>query len=1098
MDNNQKKRAIDEIYSELGEEIIPYLEGRSSVFFILSVAEPEDFLKMESALTKVRMPDSHQALEEFVKNNSSKINIQTALLYLLDNINELRRSPEFEEKRRIRVESGIQNLDLGAYEKKLRRLIDKYFASNEDKEADYYIIGDDFNPKRVSYKETVLGKKRRDEERRVIFDKEEKEYVNELINTFFKDNGIKSDVTGISEIYQPSHFLNVIPDDKAFQIYQFKLSQLTHVPNSDITADLLYDQKFLQVADPHEFYGHVHILLLNRLVELSYTLRDKDLSKNELERRIKKALDEFALIKRASDRMHDYFEKNNRIMEKEVGVDFKKSFAIEEKTFDNFIFSNEENIPFMLERFPELFTADKIAQFAALTPKYKGVLLKHGYLNGYVTVDDLKEIYADDEAGFKNLGEDIKQTMMLDENGDLTFRNYEKVWRFLDEQEQEMIINDAIVYASNKEEGKSTYNQLRDMVKKGFISLDRLKKEFLSDTIPLEVIERLSKDEELKDSELDLASLCFNSENLVESFKILNAKQISKILEQDELDPLEIPKDIDIEQIKLQYDYQKKILSNSKDNKESRIVAVSKYLNNKDKDSIALIPWVIEKLYGEGIFDFETLQEYDDLAKKVQDRLSYKLYNNLLKKENKEQLSEDAICLRPEDRGKALKLQASALHDIDLSVESIDNPIILELLRRDKKIETSDVLDLYVQGHISKNVFNQYLNATLVGDKLPNGMFFSKLFKFDGKAGKIKDLYSEAIPAIRATDDRKLKEFRRFYEFFERYGDDESKREFQELQTKEFVEKSMKFKTQDIVTMYKNGLISGSSIDALLTLTETNKSAKTKSDNTIEAVSSMIIDDAFGIKATDLEKIFRDTDNHHKKRDRLERIIKSADLDEDQIMTILTSIYSNEEVNGEINQIDLENYQYLVDKYIKAPGVEIVDTSDSGHTPRLGPKPEPNPEPKEDKGIPYLKRLAFLRKRTGDEACTIQTMGNTLMITSPKYNKVLFEMIYRQTAKKEQHRNDTQHATYIFGMDDFERFVRPSIFTRDDITGKVNVVWETNNGGIRAFKDERYCQRVSHNHGTWERIILDSLENDSDTTPAKADKPKPQKTRDGK
>lgn len=298
------------------------------------------------------------------------------------------------------------------------------------------------------------------------------------------------------------------------------------------------------------------------------------------------------------------------------------------------------------------------------------------------------------------------------------------------------------------------------------------------------------------------------------------------------------------------------------------------------------------------------------------------------------------------------------------------------------RISLSKILRKYAEGALEPKIyfaFKEGRDMTGAIDKQYLNSLFDKYFK----TGK---------PEV-------LEILERYYQEFKDIVTDE--KDIAEINKKQQELIAKKNNKLNVVTMARKGIIDKENIAVmdLETIAELIMSGNTLSRETAK-------------------KLFRDIDGTTTKRDKLEELFKLEILTQDEMFSILSSVYlRNEESTPEQKEIDENNMAYFMEKeYFESQYGEMGFKGDPTRHNKKGVGVIKN----EQQRFPIKQRIEFLYSLDSKDAINYKA-GPAIIIQLPGKNKVIIETFGTPGKSGAKTESDlTNHCTYIVDRDVFE------------------------------------------------------------------------------
>ncbi len=298
------------------------------------------------------------------------------------------------------------------------------------------------------------------------------------------------------------------------------------------------------------------------------------------------------------------------------------------------------------------------------------------------------------------------------------------------------------------------------------------------------------------------------------------------------------------------------------------------------------------------------------------------------------------------------------------------------------RISLSKILRRYVEGTLKSEIYFAFKENRDMTDAIDMPYLLGLYDKYN-KTGKKED----------------LEILQKYYEEFKSIVKDE---ELLEIINKKQLELINSRKNKNsVVTMARSGVIDKDNIVMM----------------DLETIAQLIMSGNTLNRET-AKKIFRDIDGTTKKRDKLEELFKMEILTQDEMFTILSSVYlRNEESTPEQKEIDENNMAYFMEKeYFESQYGEMGFKGDPTRHNKKGVGVIKN----EQQRFPIKQRIEFLYSLDTKDSVNYKA-GPAIIIQLPGKNKVIIETFGTPGKNGAKTESDlTNHCTYIVDRDVFE------------------------------------------------------------------------------
>ena len=298
------------------------------------------------------------------------------------------------------------------------------------------------------------------------------------------------------------------------------------------------------------------------------------------------------------------------------------------------------------------------------------------------------------------------------------------------------------------------------------------------------------------------------------------------------------------------------------------------------------------------------------------------------------------------------------------------------------RISLSKILRRYVEGTLKSEIYFAFKENRDMTDAIDMPYLLGLYDKYN-KTGKKEDLDI----------------LQKYYEEFKSIVKDE---ELLEIINKKQLELINSRKNKNsVVTMARSGVIDKDNIVMM----------------DLETIAQLIMSGNTLNRET-AKKLFRDIDGTTTKRDKLEELFKMEILTQDEMFSILSSVYlRNEESTPEQKEIDENNMAYFMEKeYFESQYGEMGFKGDPTRHNKKGVGVIKN----EQQRFPIKQRIEFLYSLDSKDAINYKA-GPAIIIQLPGKNKVIIETFGTPGKSGAKTESDlTNHCTYIVDRDVFE------------------------------------------------------------------------------
>jgi len=298
------------------------------------------------------------------------------------------------------------------------------------------------------------------------------------------------------------------------------------------------------------------------------------------------------------------------------------------------------------------------------------------------------------------------------------------------------------------------------------------------------------------------------------------------------------------------------------------------------------------------------------------------------------------------------------------------------------RISLSKILRRYVEGTLKSEIYFAFKENRDMTDAIDMPYLLGLYDKYN-KTGKKED----------------LEILQKYYEEFKSIVKDEELLEIINKKQLELI--NSKKNKNSVVTMARSGVIDKDNIVMM----------------DLETIAQLIMSGNTLNRET-AKKLFRDIDETTTKRDKLEELFKMEILTQDEMFTILSSVYlRNEESTPEQKEIDENNMAYFMEKeYFESQYGEMGFKGDPTRHNKKGVGVIKN----EQQRFPIKQRIEFLYSLDTKDSVNYKA-GPAIIIQLPGKNKVIIETFGTPGKSGAKTESDlTNHCTYIVDRDVFE------------------------------------------------------------------------------